>query len=171
VRRASAALLVALVAAACQGGGDGSTTPSSSGATPVVVPEGFGRASVDVTTAEGRVVAWCVWLADEPAARARGLMQVTDLGGLDGMLFRYASPSTDAYYMLRTRLPLSIAFFADGAFVSAADMAPCPDDDDDPACPRYAAGAAYTAALEVPQGALDAAGIGPGARLAVGGTC
>ena len=55
--------------------------------------------------------------------------------------------------------------------MSAADMAPCPDDDDDPACPRYGAGAPYMEALEVPLGDLAGAGIGPGAVLAVRGAC
>ena len=44
-------------------------------------------------------------------------------------------------------------------------MEPCPDDDDDPPCPRYAPEAPYLMALEVPQGGLDELGIGPGATV------
>ena len=146
--------------------GPGSWSPA-----PGAVPAGFTDTAVDLTLPDGTVLAWCVWLADDPVERGRGLMEVTDLGGHEGMLFRYGAPATEAYYMLRTRIPLSIAFFDEGRFVSARDMAPCPDDDDDPACPRYGASGPYTEALEVPLGDLAGAGIGPGAVLAVRGDC
>jgi uncharacterized membrane protein (UPF0127 family) len=168
----------ALVLATTACGGDDSSPPGSSAlgvgpssSAPGVLPVGYRDTAVELTLADGTVLAWCVWLADDPAERARGLMEVTDLGGHEGMLFRYAAPATDAFYMRQTRIPLSIAFFDEGRFVSAADMAPCPDDDDDPACPRYGAGAPYTDALEVPLGDLAGAGIGPGTVLAVRGAC
>ena len=53
-------------------------------------------------------------------------MQVTDLGGLDGMAFRYDSPHTTSFTMRNTVMPLSIAFFgADGAYLDGFDMEPC----------------------------------------------
>ena len=55
-------------------------------------------------------------------------MGVTDMGGADGMVFLFDEPSTSAFWMRDTPMPLSIAFFdADGSFVSAADMEPCLD--------------------------------------------
>jgi len=182
--RAAAALIAAALALTTACGDDGgevppsstvaaSQAPSTSGPRPgAVVPQGFDRVSVALTRPDGTVVTWCVWLADTAALRARGLMEVTDLGEADGMLFRFGQPTEGRFYMLRTRLPLSIAFFgADGRLVSTEDLAPCPDDDDDPLCPRYGASGPYIDALEVPQGALAGAGIGPGTLLAVGGGC
>lgn len=118
-----------------------------------------------MTTPGGDVCTLCLWLADTPDRRGRGLMGVTDLGPADGMVFRLEIPSTSSFYMLDTPLPLSIAFFAaDDSFVSATDMAPCLDV---PAgdCPRYAAAGPFTEAIEVPAGELDDLGIEPGARL------
>jgi uncharacterized protein len=94
-------------------------------------------------------------------------MGVTDLGPADGMVFVYDGPASGPFWMRRTPMPLSIAFFAtDGSFVSAADMEPCltgrPKD-----CPRYSAAGPYASAIEVPQGQLAALGIGAGSRLAL----
>ena len=103
------------------------------------VPEGFSSVIIEVTQPDGSVVEWCVLLADTPQNRARGLMEVDSLGDYDGMLFSFDGESFGSFYMLQTRIPLSIAFIAaDGSFVSSTDMEPCPDDDDDPPCPRYA---------------------------------
>ena len=130
------------------------------------MPEGFSSVIIEVTRPDGSVVEWCVLLAATPRDRARGLMEVDSLGGYDGMLFSFDGESFGSFYMLQTRIPLSIAFIAaDGSFVSSADMEPCPDDDDDPPCPRYAPEAPYLMALEVPQGGLDELGIGPGATV------
>ncbi len=92
-------------------------------------------------------------------------MGVTDMGGADGMVFLFGEPSTSAFWMRDTPMPLSIAFFdAAGAFVSAADMAPCLDGTRED-CPRYQAGGPYASAIEVPQGGLDELLIGPGSRF------
>ncbi|HUP87372.1 MAG TPA: DUF192 domain-containing protein [Acidimicrobiales bacterium] len=111
----------------------------------------------------------CALLAATEKQRARGLMEVTDLKGYPGMVFRYPADSTGAYYMRNTPTPLSIAWFAaDGSFVSSADMAPCEDRSD---CPTYGATGPYRVAFEVPQGDLAALGIGPGSKLEVTGAC
>lgn len=111
----------------------------------------------------------CALLAATAEQRAQGLMRVTDLRGYAGMIFHYPGDSSGGFYMRNTPMPLSIAWFAaDGAFVSAADMAPCDDRSD---CPTYGATAAYRYALEVPQGQLPALGVGPGAVLELAGTC
>ena len=89
-------------------------------------------------------------------------MQVTDLGGLDGMAFRYDSPHTTSFTMRNTVMPLSIAFFgADGAFLDAFDMEPCVAEP----CPSYPTPADFLVAIEVPQGGLPDLGIGAGSTL------
>jgi len=124
-----------------------------------------------VTRADGVDLAWCILLALTEAQRERGLMDVTDLGGYDGMLFRFDAPTTVAFYMFQTRLPLSIAFFDDsGAMVSSTDMAPCTETNGN-ACPLYRADGPYTDALEVVQGDLGRLGIAPRSKARVGGAC
>jgi uncharacterized protein len=92
-----------------------------------------------------------------------------DLAGFDGMLFRFDADTTSAFYMRNVPVPLSIAWFdAEGRFVSATDMAPCPDQE---GCPTYPPPAPYRVALEVLQGGLGRLGIGPGSTMSVGGPC
>lgn len=111
----------------------------------------------------------CALLADTVAQQELGLMNRTDVGGYDGMLFRFPDDTTVSFYMKDTPLPLSIAFFdATGQFVSKADMAPCIDQ---PTCPLFNAARAYRYALEVPQGALPRLGIKAGTRLVTTGPC
>ena len=111
----------------------------------------------------------CALLAATQQQRARGLMEVTDLKGYAGMVFRFPEDTASGFYMRNTPMPLSIAWFAaDGSFVSSADMAPCEDRE---GCPTYSPTARYRFALEVPQGGLAALGIGPGSVLQLGGAC
>lgn len=111
----------------------------------------------------------CALLADTPAQQELGLMRRSDLGGYDGMLFRFPTDTSVEFYMKDTPLPLSIAWFdASGRFVSAADMEPCLDT---LVCPTYGAAAPYRYALEVPKGGLGGLGIGAGSHLTVGGAC
>lgn len=133
----------------------------------VAIP-GFGEVEVRIVEGpDGEPIVICVMVADTPEQRARGLMEVTDLGGYDGMLFRFEGDSDGGFWMRDTVMPLSIAYLdADGAVVSTADMDPCPDGTD---CPSYAAAGPYRMALEVPQGGLDPLGLtdGSSARLEV----
>lgn len=111
----------------------------------------------------------CAFLADTPEQHARGLMDRTDLGGHDGMLFRFAGDTSGGFYMKNTQLPLSIAWFdAAGRFVSSTEMEPCLDRVE---CPTYYATAPYRFALEVEKGGLTDLGIGAGSQLQVGGAC
>jgi uncharacterized membrane protein (UPF0127 family) len=130
-----------------------------------VRPEGFTSIAATATAADGTVCELCLWLADEPDERGRGLMGVTDLGPADGMAFRYESPTTTAFFMLTTPLPLSIAFYApDGSWLGAFDMEPCPQEP----CTRYATPEGFTVAVEVPQGRLDDLALGAGSTLVLG---
>jgi uncharacterized membrane protein (UPF0127 family) len=132
------------------------------------VPQGYSSVTIRVTQPDGTSEEFCVLLAASADERARGLMEVDSLGGYDGMVFRFGREIEGSFYMLKTRIPLSVAFFAqDGTFVSSTDMVPCPEDDDDPPCERYGADGPYADALEVAAGDLPRLGIGPGATLAV----
>jgi uncharacterized membrane protein (UPF0127 family) len=198
VRRALLALLVVLTVAAGCGGDDppaATTSSSSSSSTstsaatgsavlpPVDGPfaagrtqiPGFGEVEVRIAPGpDGEPVVLCVLVAETPAQRQRGLMEVTDpdLGGYDGMLFTFDEDSDGGFWMRNTPLPLSIAYLdGDGATVGVADMAPCLDRGAD--CPGYPPGAPYRMALEVLQGGLAPLGLAPGsaARLTVAGPC
>lgn len=123
---------------------------------------------IEGRTAEA-AAARCALLAETATQQARGLMERADLGGYDGMLFRFPADTTTGFHMTNTPLPLSIAFFdAAGGFVSATDMAPCIDQ---PSCPTYGPDRPYRYALEVPQGDLPRLGIGPETRLVTAVAC
>jgi uncharacterized membrane protein (UPF0127 family) len=94
-------------------------------------------------------------VADEPALRSRGLMGVTDLGSVDGMLFTWGGEQvTSRFFMLNTLMPLTIAFFGDqGDLVDVVDMVPCEEDP----CPTYGASGPYAYAVEFPAGRRVAA--------------
>jgi uncharacterized membrane protein (UPF0127 family) len=131
--------------------------------------DGFVEVGLRITKAAGGVAEWCALLAATDASRARGLMGATDLRGYDAMAFRYDSPSSNGFYMYRTTLPLSLAWFdADGSFIDTVDMAPCPSSDP-AACPVHWPPRPFVSALEVPRGELSRLGVGPGARLSFGG--
>ena len=84
--------------------------------------------------------------------RERGLMEVTDLAGYEGMLFVWDDDTRGGFWMRNTPTPLSIAWVdAEGGIVSSADMEPCADSDD---CPTYPPDGRYRFALEVPKGEL-----------------
>jgi uncharacterized membrane protein (UPF0127 family) len=141
--------------------GSADTTASSPG----VQPEGFTTVTARITEMDGEVCEVCVWLADTPEERGRGLMGVTDLGDAVGMVFRFEEPLVGSFYMFQTPTPLSIAWFAPGGdHVSSTDMAPCRAAEAGD-CPLYSPGLEYDLAIEVFEGGLDDLGVGPGARL------
>lgn len=118
---------------------------------------------------QGEARELCALLAESGDQHARGLMGRRDLAGYDGMVFRFDSDQSGPFYMRNVPVPLGVAWFdASGRYVSAADMAPCGDEDD---CPHYFSSRPYRFALEVPGGGLDGIGVGPGAELSVGGSC
>jgi len=128
--------------------------------------EGFGEVALRVTAADGSTAFdGCARLASTPALRAQGLMGQQGLGGYDAMVFRFDQPSTGAFYMFQTVLPLSIAYIGeDGGLVSSTDMDPCPEEEAS-ACPTFPAAGPYLHAIEVGQGDLPALGIVPGATV------
>jgi uncharacterized membrane protein (UPF0127 family) len=130
---------------------------------------GTSETAAAITAADGTVTACCLLVAADSETRQRGLMEVTDLGGYQGMVFVWDADTSGGFWMRNTPTPLSIAFFdADGDFVGAQDMSPC---DDSPDCPAYPSPGTYRFALEVFQGELDDLGVGPGSTLTLGGAC
>jgi hypothetical protein len=126
------------------------------------VPVGFATIAGTVDEPDGERCDVCLWLADTADLRGRGLMGVTDLGGLDGMAFVFEQPVTTAFTMRNTLIPLSIAFYGtDGAFLDAFDMVPCESEP----CPSYPTPADVAVAVEVPLGGLEALGMVPGSTL------
>ncbi|MEN8113891.1 MAG: DUF192 domain-containing protein [Actinomycetota bacterium] len=112
-------------------------------------PEGLAGFETAAITVDGRDVA--VAVADTEAQRAQGLMGVTDLGGLDGMLFVFSETTGTGFWMKDTLIPLDIAFFDDdGGFVDGFTMEPCVEDP----CPVYRPSGPYRYALEAPEGDL-----------------
>lgn len=102
-------------------------------------------------------VAW----ADTPEERRRGLMEVEDLGDLEGMVFEFDTERSVSFTMRNTLIPLDIYFFdSDGEAVGMREMVPCESEP----CPSYPADAPVRYALEVPAGSLD---VGSDPRLVI----
>jgi uncharacterized membrane protein (UPF0127 family) len=106
-----------------------------------------------------------VLVADAPDARARGLSRIATLPDGVGMLFVFTDPpgsgGRPGFWMLDTRMPLDIAFVADGEVVGVATMQPCPARP----CPITHPGVDYDAALEVGAGVLTEVGVTVGDRV------
>jgi uncharacterized membrane protein (UPF0127 family) len=182
--RAGGLSAVLVLAVGCASSGDvGSSTPSTTDAAPSstrdtapspevspgVLDEFFESMTVRVLDADGVERVLCLWVADSDAERARGLMQVEDLEGADGMLFVYDRPTNSAFWMKDTLLPLSIAYFdADGRYVGSQDMEPCPPGTD---CPVYPPPDEFLLAVEVPQGRLGDLSLASGHRIELGEPC
>lgn len=130
--------------------------------------EGFGEVAAVIETPGVERRDYCLLLAETPEQRQRGLMEVTDpeLGGYDGMLFRFDAEVETGFWMMNTPMPLTVAYIgSNGALVSTANMAPCVGDDIDAGCPTYPPDGLYRWAVEVPQGGLTDIGLVPGSRF------
>jgi uncharacterized protein len=147
VRRQAAVFVIAIVLTAC------SSEPKATR----LEPAGFPSTVVEVTTATG-TKKLCMLLADTEERRNKGLMGVTSLGRFDGMAFRFGEPTRGAFFMFQTRIPLDIAFYNTGRFVSATQMVPCPSKEAAD-CPRTNAAAEYTDAIEVLAGKRPSFGL------------
>ena len=125
------------------------TTGPATTATPRVPPQ---LADRELATIAVDGEALLVAVADTGAARRQGLMAVTDLLDLDGMLFVWSSDTGGSFWMRDTVIPLDIAFFAvDGTLINTFPMEPCDLGAD---CPIYESGGEYRYALETDQGRL-----------------
>ena len=131
-------ILVFVVALAIMLGSCGSTEPS-----------GLDEFATTTITIDDRSMD--VAVADTPTKRAHGLMGVTNLGGLEGMVFVFPVESGAGFWMKDTLIPLDIVFFsANGIFVDRFTMQPCIEDP----CPSYDPIGLYRYAVEAPAGDL-----------------
>lgn len=145
---------------ACTGSGE-SVSPPAPAPSPAITttqaeagPDTGDLATSDVreVTVGGRslTVAW----ADDNEERRRGLMEVTDLGDLDGMIFEFGQERSVSFTMRNTLIPLDLYFFdSDGEGVGMVEMVPC----EEVPCPSYPSEAPVRYALEVPAGHLEMA--------------
>jgi len=113
-----------------------------------------------------------VELAESQEQETLGLMERPSLTPEAGMLFLYGTtqPSTSAFWMFRTRIPLDIAFIdSTGVIRSIQTMEPCPSPLAQ-GCPNYPAGVTYRAALEVNAGFFARTGFRLGDRVLLSDT-
>jgi hypothetical protein len=100
-----------------------------------------------------------VEIADTHATRETGLMNRFSIAPDEGMLFVFAQPRSQAFWMHNTYMPLSIAFIdAGGRVINIEDMAPQTDDT------HLSRGAALYA-LEMRQGWFSRNDIAAGAKV------
>ncbi|MDP9021144.1 MAG: DUF192 domain-containing protein [Actinomycetota bacterium] len=117
----------------------------------------YPETTVSLAGPDSRRVAVAAKVANTPARRAHGLMEVTRLPPAVGMLFTFPDDTTGAFWMKNTLIPLDIAYAdAGGDIHTILQMEPCPAGQD---CPLYPPSQPYRYALEVAAGWFDAAGV------------
>jgi len=146
MRSTTAAILIALVGAACS-----STSADTTTFGEIAVPPQIADYDVQEVQVGDRTMLLAI--ADSPSLRAQGLMRVTDLEDLDGMLFFWRHDG-NSFWMKDTLIPLDVVWFnEDGTYRDRASMVPCTEDP----CPTYAPtdGLEFRFAIEAPTGTLD----------------
>ena len=75
----------------------------------------FPRSTLQIATPDARLHTFRVWIAEDDARRARGLMFVRELGEQEGMLFIYGQQHPVSMWMKNTYISLDMLFVgADG---------------------------------------------------------
>jgi uncharacterized membrane protein (UPF0127 family) len=75
----------------------------------------FPRSTLQIATPDARLHTFQVWIAEDDARRARGLMFVRALGEQEGMLFIYGEEQPVSMWMKNTYISLDMLFVgADG---------------------------------------------------------
>ncbi len=82
----------------------------------------FSRSTLQIATPDARLHKIEVWIADNDARRARGLMFVEEMADDAGMLFIYPQPQPLSMWMKNTHLSLDMLFVrADGRVHSVVE--------------------------------------------------
>ncbi|MBW3577330.1 MAG: DUF192 domain-containing protein [Actinobacteria bacterium] len=162
-----AAAVAAGLTAACGGDQPGQTPATATASVPVpsLHPsvDGYPDTAVSLAGPGSRRVAVAVKVANTPARRAHGLMEVASLPPAVGMLFTFPDDTAGGFWMKNTLVPLDIAYAdAGGDIHTILQMEPCPAGHD---CPLYPPSQPYRYALEVAAGWFDAAGVSDEWRL------
>ena len=85
------------------------------------MPENLPRSTLSVETGDGERHRFAVRLARTPEQLARGLMFVTEMGEMEGMLFDFGRTRPASMWMRNTVLPLDMVFIrADGVISNIA---------------------------------------------------
>ena len=118
------------------------------------------------TQAQGRLQTLKLWvgpkpmvaeLALTPLQQQTGMMFRTNMDENEGMLFPSAYPEQKSFWMMNTRVPLSLAYIdPNGAILEIHDLQPF----DTNSVPSASANVQYV--LETPQGWFQKNGVGPG---------
>ena len=163
-RAGVATMMLALLAAGCGPGDDGLADDDEY--MPLIR---FDNAPARIITATDTIEI-TVDIAERDDQRSYGLMERTELGETEGMIFLYPDeqPADAGFWMYRTRIPLDIAFYhEDGRIVRILTMEPCPDRDPR-GCRSYPPGTPYFGALEMNRGFFAARGVSEGDRIVLG---
>ena len=152
MRRFTIAIAIALILVGCSSVDRVVGTTTTLSAASEAVPAELVDHEIREVTVGDRSLTLAV--ADSPQLRAQGLMGVTGLGNLDGMLFYWRHEAGSDFWMKDTLIPLDIVWFLeDGSFAGRASMEPCETD----VCPTYSPGGGidFRFAIEAERGELD----------------
>jgi uncharacterized protein len=131
--------------------------PATAGARPTV--------TVTVGDAEPLIAE----VAATTAERQLGLMDRDSVPPGTGMVFVFPRAEAGAFWMFRTRVPLSIVWAADGRVVGVAEMEPCRSADPSQ-CRRYPSPEPFDLAVEAHAGTFTDANVRRGDPVRVTGT-
>ncbi|MGH8177419.1 MAG: DUF192 domain-containing protein [Steroidobacter sp.] len=82
----------------------------------------FARSTLQIATPDARLHTFDIWIADDDARRARGLMFIRQLADDEGMLFIYPRAQPIGMWMKNTFIPLDMLFVrADGRVERVAE--------------------------------------------------
>lgn len=144
--------MLAGLAAGCEGGGRAGAASPAAVATPDAA-DTFYAIKIGETTAR-------LQLALSLREMQRGLMERTNLGADEGMVFIYGEPQQMSFWMRNTPTALDIGFFdAEGVLKEVYPLYPYDE------TPVQSRGTALKYAVEMNQGWFKANGLRAGARL------
>lgn len=128
-------------------------------------PAGDGSVTVVVLDGDREALRIRAEVAATPGQRAPGLMGREEVEGGVGMLFLFPEERTLSFWMKGTLVPLDLAFIRGNRIVEIVALEPCRAEP----CPTTRSSEPASRALEVRAGTFAAAGIGPGAAVAIEG--